>query len=81
MDKGRIRNFFYFHNIARRRNKNLIELPLKDDGVGVKDNEIKEEIISFFSNLYGPQPAPRPFLEGLEWCPILERENEELKKS
>ena len=42
------------------------------------DMGIEEEIISFSSKLHAPYPLPRQFLEDLDWCPILVRENEEL---
>lgn len=46
-----------------------------------EDREIEEESTSFFSKLYGPGWVPRPFLDGLVWCPILVREKHKLEAS
>lgn len=42
------------------------------------DKEIEGEVISFFSNLYGPEVAPKRFVLGIDWSPIFERELEDL---
>lgn len=38
-----------------------------------------KEIVSFFSGLYAPPQFPRPFLEGLDWCPISDSDREGLE--
>lgn len=34
------------------------------------DKEVEKEVISFFSNLYGPEVFPKLFVHGVDWSPI-----------
>lgn len=38
------------------------------------DKEVEKEVISFFSNLYGPEVFPKLFVHGVDWSPISEKE-------
>lgn len=63
-----------------RKSKNLISSLVNDVGEEVKEpKEIEGEILSFFSNLYEPSVANRPFVEGLDWCLILELDRRDLE--
>lgn len=43
------------------------------------DKEVEEEVSSVFLDLLSHVVMPRPFVQGIEWCPILSREGEELE--
>lgn len=75
-------NTRFFHREANgRKNKNHIDLLILDNGVSKRDSkEIEEEIMKSFSNLLSPEVSVKPFLEGIDWNPILPREDEELVK-
>ena len=60
-----------------------------DNGVCTSDREeIEGEILKFFFTLYSPKVTENPFVEGIDWSPILSREDvlvvpftiEEIKK-
>lgn len=54
------------HNVANRRNINIIEnLEKKDRTILVDDLQIKE-VLSFFKNLYTKQDGQRPLIHGLD---------------
>ena len=70
-------NFAFFHPMASgRRNKIWI-------GPLIKANEerthIDKEVSSGFLDLLSHVVIPRPFVQGIEWCPISSREGEELE--
>lgn len=73
-------NSGFFHRVANgRRDKYHIDLLLLDNGVSTRDStEIEGEIIKSFSNLLSLEVRIKPFLEGINWSPILLREDEKL---
>lgn len=61
--------------VNARRSKDLISSLMNDRGEEVKGtNEIEDEILSFFSALYGPSIEAKPFVEGVDWCPISDKD-------
>lgn len=73
-------NNSFFHRAANdRRNKNHLGLLLLDNGKSTRDGmEIDEEIIRSFSNFYSSKVWDKPLLEGIDWSPILTREDGDL---
>lgn len=69
-------NSAFFHRWANgRKIKNFIDFLENENEEKLKgDKKIEEGILSFFSNLYGPEMESKPFMEGIERCPISERE-------
>lgn len=44
-------------------------------------NDKEEEVLLVFSNLYNPYVMRKPFIQGIDWCPISSRDGEELVAS
>lgn len=54
-----------------QKSRNRIGPLVNESGEVIRDNkEVEEEVISFFSNLYGLEVFPKPFVQGVDWSPF-----------